>query len=102
MYLLKLNLPNLSQDAELELDGLGVFQNGHEYEIDNDRAEAFRLRHVFVDDNGTHQNGPTLLSYYKDSVGVDVSIKRATPEKKEPKKRAPRKAKATKAEGSES
>jgi hypothetical protein len=81
MYHLKLNLPNMAKGAEVEIDGLGVFRNGHEYEIEPHMAESFRNSHArsvptFGDDGSFTQErvlGPTLLQTFKDNPSITVT-----------------------------
>jgi len=83
MYKLTLNLPNLSQGSPVELDGLGVFENGKEYLIEKDAADSFRQRHTSAhsvyDDKERYVGdvftiGPTLVEAFKDTVGIDVEV----------------------------
>lgn len=95
MYKLTLNLPNLSQGALVELDGLGVFANGEEHLIKNEEADNFRQRgssgHSVYDEEGRWQGevfklGPTLIEAYKDRVGVDIEVYHAPKPEAEKKK----------------
>lgn len=91
MYKVTLNLPNLSQGAEVELDGLGIFKNGEEKLVSKDEADAFRVKHTTVhtvfDDEGNYvgerfDSGPTLTEAFKSNRWVEVEVVKA-PTKKE-------------------
>lgn len=72
MYTMTIDLPNLAKGADVEIDGLGLFQNGDTVTVDKDLAETFRQRHQTVesetDQSGNTQRtivrGPTLLQYF--------------------------------------
>jgi hypothetical protein len=82
-YKLELDLPNVGKGVEVYLDGLGFFENGKDYEITDEQADAFRVAHQEVTyhtdpDNGmvthtTEEPGPTVLEYFKSHEGVTVS-----------------------------
>lgn len=82
MYKLTLDFPNLTKGAEVQIDGLGIFKNGEEHEIDDALAQDYRNHHSRVvdelDDDGEvigrkMEQGPTLLQAFQDSAGVTVS-----------------------------
>lgn len=80
MYKLSLNFPNLAKGAEVQIDGLGVFENGYEYDITTEEADAYRVHNQVLvselDEEGSATNsvepGPTLLQAFKSSKGVTV------------------------------
>lgn len=81
MYVLKIDFPNLPKGAPVDIDGLGRFENGHEYEISKEEAETYRLQNVtqsFEHDKDGNllvetKKGPTLLQAFKNNDNVDVS-----------------------------
>lgn len=81
MYKLAIDLPNSAPGAEVSINGLGVFENGREYEIDDDRAEAYRLVNQVqtstTDKDGamtvSTEPGPTLLEAFKSHPGIKVT-----------------------------
>lgn len=90
MYKLTLNLPNLSQGALVELDGLGVFANGEEHLIENSDADSFRQRNMHIesvyDENGNNVGdatvlGATLMTAFKNTLGIDVEVYHASESK---------------------
>jgi len=93
-YKLELDLPNVGKGVEVYLDGLGIYENGKDYEITDEQANAFRVAHQVVtyhtdEETGTvthttEEPGPTVLEYFKDREGVSVS----TDKKSEPAKKA--------------
>jgi len=93
-YKLKLDLPNAGKGVEVYLDGLGSFENGAEHDITDEQAAYFRVAHQKVkdhkdDDTGliTHvdvEPGPTLLEYYKDREGIEVTTSKAESKKSDP------------------
>jgi hypothetical protein len=65
MYELKIDLPNSSQDAPVELDGLGLFENGKTYIISDEDANDWRSR-------STRPGNPTLLQAFKTTTGITI------------------------------
>lgn len=81
MYKLTLDFPNLAKGAEVQIPGLGVFENGYKYDVDDALADSYRQHHTHVVDDfegdgvlvGRHvEQGPTLLQAFKDHPGVLV------------------------------
>lgn len=81
MYKVEVNMPNLPKGVPVEVDGLGVFENGATYEISEEEALAFRQKHVVIqtkyDDEGKMTNtpvlGPAVVDAFKDSETVKVT-----------------------------
>lgn len=100
MYKITFDLPNLAPGAEVEVNGLGRFENGKTYEIDDEQAQTFRDRHMVFDteydevptnDGGTTKvpryvpkPGPTVLQAFENTVGVTVET--YSPKKPDDKK----------------
>lgn len=90
MYDMTLDLPNLAKGAEVEIDGLGLFENGYTYEIPADLADTFRRKHQRLEGEynkqgrfeGTIVHGPTLLEAFKNHEGIEVAVHK---EEKSPK-----------------
>lgn len=88
-YTLTLDLPNLGEGGEVEVNGLGVFENNKTHEIDGELAENFRMRHqtqklVKVDKKTQRPiyedvPGPTLEEAFRDHPYIKVVEKKATP-----------------------
>lgn len=80
MYKMTVQLPNLPKGAEVAIDGLGVFENGYEYDISEEQANTFRARNaaqLFSHDKDGNlevktEQGPTLLQAYKKDDGIEV------------------------------
>jgi hypothetical protein len=51
---LTVNHPNLSQGAEVEIPGLGLFANGEEYDVDEGVVEAAKARGYTFSHNGVY------------------------------------------------
>lgn len=62
MYTLTVNLPNLVEGAEVEIDKLGVFQNGGTYEITPEQEHHFVISH-----------GRTLGQAFKDHPNISAT-----------------------------
>jgi hypothetical protein len=66
--------------ATVEIDGLGVYENGFEYDISTDEAEAYRNKHTTYVTKVTNKGntivdssrGMTLLEAFKKHKGIDV------------------------------
>jgi hypothetical protein len=93
MYNLTIDLPNLAKGAEVDIDGLGRFENGGSYEISDDEAEAFRTKHQTVtseyDSEGnlhtTLEKGPTVAQAFSGDKNVTVrTTKKANPKAQHP------------------
>ena len=97
MYKITFDLPNLAPGAEVEVNGLGRFENGKTYVIDDALAETFRTFHqvleteydeVPTNDGGitnvpryVPKPGPTVLQAFENTEGVTVQT--YTPKKAE-------------------
>lgn len=95
MYKITLNFPNLAKGAEVQIAGLGVFENGYEYVVSDEEAEAFRVHNQVVStevgkDDGsfttTASPGPTLLQAFGTGKKSDrpVVVESYTPPADEP------------------
>ena len=90
MYKMTLNFPNLAKGAEVQIGGLGIFQNGYEYIIDDEEAEAYRVHNQVLetelDDDGnmttTTVLGSTLLKAFTEGKKKDrpIVVETYTPE----------------------
>lgn len=67
MYHVTIALPNIDKDEQVELDGLGVFENGYDYSVSRSEADAFHIKH-----------GRSLADAFEETDGVDV--REMTPE----------------------
>ena len=84
MYALKVDFENLAEGTPVELDGLGIFENGGAYVIEDDEAEHFRNFHsvqkIKHDKKGkmtvTTELGPTVLEYFEGNPGVEVTVEK--------------------------
>lgn len=73
MYVLTVDIDTLSKGTPVEVDGLGVFENGYSYDISEEQAEAFRIKGTTQsfshNDQGQlvvkNELGPTLLQAAK-------------------------------------
>jgi hypothetical protein len=82
MYEITLDFPDRSKGDTVEIDGLGVFENGYSYTVSDEEAEAFRLHHTTQqhewDKDGnmttTTEKGPTLLQAFQGNDSVDVVV----------------------------
>lgn len=92
MYKMTVDFPNLAKGAEVQIDGLGSFENGFEHLIDDDAAQAYRLHHSQLveeyDEEGvvvsrTLEQGPTLAQAFSGQKGITVKSAK-TPKKDEP------------------
>lgn len=90
MYKITLNLPGLSKDDSVTIDGIGELKNGDTYEVSAEEAEAFRNAHMrpveSVDSSSgetrvENQPGPTLYEAFKDHEHITVET--VTKRKKE-------------------
>lgn len=80
MYVVTINMPNLDKGEVVEIDGLGLFENGYEYQVGADEADQYRTKHakqsVSHSDDGVMTvdttDGETLLQAFKKFKGVDV------------------------------
>ena len=109
MYTIEINLPNLAKGAEVAIDGLGVFENGHTYYVSAEDAEIFRLRNT-THPSGEHdpadgfmtyetKQGPTLLQAFKGHPYITVMTEKAEDKlKREAKEKADAEAAATKSD----
>jgi hypothetical protein len=104
MYTFKIHRPGSPLGAELQIAGLGIFENGKQYTISKEDADAFRVAHqtiVATSDpaDGTltaaAEIGPTLLQAFKNDPDVTVATVKADKPKeadKPDKAEAPEKA----------
>lgn len=90
MYKMTVDFPNLAKGAEVQIDGLGIFENGYEHTISDELAQSYRAAHPKtvdeVDDDGELverklEQGPTLLTAFKDSLGIVVEVVQKTKNK---------------------
>ncbi len=73
MYVLTVDIDTLAKGVPVEVDGLGVFENGYSYDISEEEAEAFRIKGTtqsFSHDKDGNlivktEVGPTLLQAAK-------------------------------------
>lgn len=76
MYKLHVKLPNAGSGVEVNITGLGTFENGKVYDISKEQAEAFRVAngHIVAGEHGEpkHELGPTLVEAFKDREGIKV------------------------------
>lgn len=83
-YKLKVERPT-TNSTEVQINGLGIFANGVEYDIDDEAAEAYRwanqvlTSHVDADGNETvtAEKGPTLLQAFENEDWVTVTTVQA-------------------------
>lgn len=88
MYELHINMPNLMDGATVELDGLGIFENGGTYEVSREEALAFQAsRRVLLSGFDAYGNfrridieGPTLEEAFEDVDGITVNVKEDAPD----------------------
>lgn len=82
MYEMKLDFPNLNKGDLVEVDGLGVFENGASYQISEEEAEQYRSTRPTVTTSTskkgqmttTSELGPTLLEDYSKHDHITVTI----------------------------
>lgn len=82
MYTMKIDLPTVAKGADVEIDGLGVFENGGEYEISDEEAQDFRAHHTTQtfehDDEGnlivTQKQGPTVAQAFRGHKHITVTV----------------------------
>jgi hypothetical protein len=80
MYTVEVNLPNVGKGQPVEIDGLGIFENGTTTEVSDADAQSFRQKHSVMetetDENGGMTNtvkvGPTLSSAFKGHKHIKV------------------------------
>jgi hypothetical protein len=92
-YVLELDVPGLDNKAEVEIPGLGVFQNGQTHEITEQQASDYRVRMataepVYDDDDiiiGSEvSQGPTVLQASRAMMeGISVSTANANDDQEE-------------------
>ena len=81
MYKIQINVPNLDKGALVELDGLGIYENGATAEITEEQAEAFRAKNqtsttTYTEDGDrkvVYEKGPTVLQAFKSAAGITVT-----------------------------
>lgn len=92
MYSVTVDMPNLPKGEEVEISGLGRFENGKTTTVSKEEAEAFRTFHQRVsyerDENGAlitvTEIGPTLLQ--ANILGVKVETVKDEPAPKDDSK----------------
>jgi hypothetical protein len=96
MYNLTIQKPSLPPGTEVQIHGLGVFENGKQYLIDEAQAARFReansKQQSEITDRETgamrvwDEQGPTVLQAFKDDATVVVEVVKAKnpPAKNEP------------------
>lgn len=80
MYKVTISMPNLAEGATVELDGLGIFENGGVYEVTDTEAETFAQKHKIIttafNKKGTslriELDGPNLSSAFDEVDGIEV------------------------------
>lgn len=81
MYKMTVDFPNLSKGAEVQIDGLGIFENGYEHPIADDLAQDYRTHHSHIveelDEGGevisrTVEQGPTLLQAFSGHESITI------------------------------
>lgn len=64
MYTISIDLPDLPKGTEIDVDGLGKFENGSVNDISDELAESFRVHHATIatelGEGGSHQNSIVL------------------------------------------
>ena len=93
MYTLAVNAKGLSKGTPINIDGLGLFENGKKYEISEEAEEAYRMRHsvqrVEYDDEGNMfvevELGPSLTDVESDLFKVTKSLAQQESDDKTPK-----------------
>ncbi|SRR6266498_3687509 len=88
-YKLELDLPHAGKGVEVYLDGLGVYENPGEYEVTDEQDTTFRTVHQTAGGPG-----PTVLEYFKDTVGIKVTEVEPADKKPAAKKAVAKKAAA--------
>ena len=92
MYKMTVDFPNLAKGAEVQIDGLGIFENGFEHTIDAELAQSYRDHHTTIvedfDADGTivgrhTEQGPTLLQAFQNHNGITIASSK-TKDKKDP------------------
>lgn len=92
MHTISIDLPDLPKGTEVEVDGLGKFENGYTYDITDEQADYFRIKHqtlhTELGENGSQQNSIVLgLSleeafadhpYIKVAEGKVAKVKKAS------------------------
>ena len=81
MYKIQIDVPNLDKGALVELDSLGIYENGSTVEITEEQAEAFRVRNqtstTTYTENGdrkvVYEKGPTVLRAFRSTAGITVT-----------------------------
>lgn len=75
-YKLKINQQNLAPGAEVQIGGLGVFENGKVYKISDDQARAFQVHHGRVvageDGKSVYELGPKITEVKIHGVQAEV------------------------------
>lgn len=81
MYKMTVDFPNLAKGAEVQIDGLGIFENGYEHTVEDDQAQDFRNSHSTVEEEHDEEGnvishttvpGPTIVQAFKNTEGITV------------------------------
>jgi hypothetical protein len=93
-YELSIDMPNLAKGAEVQIAGLGTFENGSSYKITDEEHDSFRRYHGSIQTVTSEANeilgselalGPTLIQASENMYGV--SVKQDKPETEAQKKK---------------
>ncbi len=74
-YVIKFDIPGLAKGAEVQIAGLGTFENGNEYVISDEEHDSFRRYHGTVTDKNELELGATLLQSKIHGVAVEATKK---------------------------
>lgn len=80
MYTISIDLPDLPKGTDVDVDGLGTFENGSVNDISDELAESFRTHHATIDtklgEDGSHQNsivlGRSIEEAFADNPNITV------------------------------
>jgi hypothetical protein len=82
VYEIAFDLPGFAKGEEVQVAGLGTFENGSTYQVTKAEAESYRsyntsLKYEYDEDNNlvgaTAEPGPTLLQAFEHTDGVEVN-----------------------------
>lgn len=64
MFTISIDLPDLPKGIEINIDGLGMFENGSSYDITDEEAYGFQVKHQSIQsvtDSDGHTNNTLVL-----------------------------------------